>query len=232
MLEWKFLVACYTTVHLGSTVIFTDSAHAGTNVSRVSAFEGLCRCNIRNRHFVILRATNDLTASRTIFGGLGASVGLHSRDDLRAITALFSTTRVINRYVHDVVARTRDITGSDGDDAFADSFVLNKRVGNRPPRLCVVCPRNGYVETARSAPFFRLNRDGCNGPVLSHSIGCRASIGRTARTLVLSFSSAVRSGLSMNVPVSLLVCRGSDLAVPGNHHVRRSSRCFGSVDHR
>ena len=90
-----------------------------------------------------------------------------------------------------------------GGASFNHNFILGGQIGDEVPRLFHVYPEGNFIEATGDTPFFQIGETKYGKPILVRAYDRAMSFGETAKLLLVSFDSTLKSNLSVGLPLDL-----------------------------
>lgn len=127
-------------------------------------------------------------------------------------TSMYQTARLIGDTVKEVIA----ISAPEGDHAesyFNASFIFGGQIKGSEPRLFMIYPEGNFIEASEDTPFFQIGETKYGKPILVRAYDREMSFAETAKLLLVSFDSTLKSNLSVGLPLDLLFYERDTLKV-------------------
>jgi putative proteasome-type protease len=115
---------------------------------------------------------------------------------------MYQTARLVGDTVKEVISSSAPAGQS--ADAFGASFILGGQIRGTEPRLFLVYPEGNFIETSEDTPFFQIGETKYGKPILVRAYEPDMTFAETAKLLMVSFDSTVRSNLSVGLPLDML----------------------------
>ena len=72
------------------------------------------------------------------------------------------------------------------------------------PRLFMIYPEGNFIESSDDTPFFQIGETKYGKPIIMRAYDRAMSFAETAKLLLVSFNSTLKSNLSVGLPLDLL----------------------------
>ncbi len=125
--------------------------------------------------------------------------------------SMFQTARLVGETVKEVIALTAPV--GQRADAFSATFILGGQIKGGEPRLFLIYPEGNFVEAGADTPFFQIGETKYGKPILVRAYDRKLSFAETAKLLLVSFDSTVKSNLSVGLPLDMLYVEKDALKV-------------------
>ena len=116
--------------------------------------------------------------------------------------SMYQTARLVGDTVKEVISSSA--TAGQSADSFGASFILGGQIRGTEPRLFLIYPEGNFIETCEDTPFFQIGETKYGKPILVRAYEPAMTFAETAKLLMVSFDSTVRSNLSVGLPLDML----------------------------
>src|SRR5690606_4675039 len=116
--------------------------------------------------------------------------------------SMYQTARLVGDTVKEVITSSAPVGQS--ADAFSASFILGGQIRGTEPRLFHIYPEGNFIESSEDTPFFQIGEAKYGKPILVRAYDPAMTFAETAKLLMVSFDSTVKSNLSVGLPLDLL----------------------------
>lgn len=72
------------------------------------------------------------------------------------------------------------------------------------PRLFMIYPEGNFIESSEDTPFFQIGETKYGKPILVRAYDPQMTFAETAKLLMVSFDSTLKSNLSVGLPLDML----------------------------
>lgn len=119
-----------------------------------------------------------------------------------ATPSMFQTARLVGDTVKEVIANSAPV--GQRADAFGASFILGGQMRGSEPRLFMIYPEGNFIEASDDTPFFQIGETKYGKPILVRAYDPQMTFAETAKLLMVSFDSTLKSNLSVGLPLDML----------------------------
>jgi len=116
--------------------------------------------------------------------------------------SMYQTARLVGDTVREVIASSSP-EGERADSYFNASFIVGGQIRGTAPRLFMVYPEGNFIEASEDTPFFQIVETKYGKPIIVRAYDRSMSLGETAKLLLVSFDSTLKSNLSVGLPLDL-----------------------------
>ncbi len=96
---------------------------------------------------------------------------------------------------------------------FVLSLILGGQIAGEEPRLFNIYAAGNFVESTRETPYFQIGEVKYGKPMLDRVVTAETPLGKAAKCALISFASALRSNVTVGMPIDLLIYRHDSLKV-------------------
>ena len=181
-----------------------------------------------DRVLVLLSAGN-LAITQAVVNLLNEAVKQgYETDNLMMAPTLFRAARIVGealREVHRVDADHLKLHQTD----FVASLILGGQIRGEEPRLFNIYAAGNFIEATVDTPYFQIGEMKYGKPVLDRLISSDMSLGECAKCVLVSYSSTMRSNISVGLPIDLLCYRKDSLRVEHRITLDRDDPYFNAL---
>jgi putative proteasome-type protease len=133
-------------------------------------------------------------------------------------------------------AATREIHSIDGEDLtqrnieFNVSFILGGQIKGDEARLFHVYAEGNFIEATPETPYIQIGETKYGKPVLDRIIHPRLSLEEAAKCVLVSYTSTMRSNVSVGLPIDLLVYKKDALRVSSRTSIEEGDPYFRNLN--
>jgi putative proteasome-type protease len=117
--------------------------------------------------------------------------------------SMFQTARLVGDVVKEVI-KTSSPDGETADSYFNASLILGGQIRGAEPRLFLIYPEGNFIEAGEDTPFFQIGETKYGKPIIVRAYDPAMSFAETAKLLMVSFDSTLKSNLSVGLPLDML----------------------------
>ena len=132
----------------------------------------------------------------------------------------------------------RDIERRDGeyleqsDIKFNASFILGGQIAGEPLRLFRIYAEGNFIEAGEDTPYFQTGEAKYGKPIIERVILRSTPMTDTAKCVLVSFDSTMRSNLSVGMPIDMLCYRRDSLQVTTRRRFAEGDSYFTKLSRR
>jgi putative proteasome-type protease len=185
-------------------LVFMSDTRTNAGVDSISTFRKMFTWEVPGERVLVMVAAGNLATTQSVVSLLeerSKAPADRAPSILRA-PSMFQTARLVGETIKEVIASSAPVGQS--ADAFGASFILGGQIGEGEPRLFLIYPEGNFIETCQDTPFFQIGETKYGKPILVRAYEPEMTFAETAKLLMVSFDSTVRSNLSVGLPLDML----------------------------
>lgn len=212
-------------------VMASDSrTHAG--VDNIASF---CKMTIFERpgdRVIVLLSSGSLAGTQAVISMLRQRA--EAKDEtpnLWTARTLFDVAVVVSDGVRQIERRDGKHLESSGSP-FNASFIIGGQLKGEPPRLFRTFAEGNFIEAGSDTPFFQTGEAKYGKPILDRVITPSTSIADTAKCVLVSFDSTMRSNLSVGMPIDLVCYERDSLKIGLRRRFEQGDTYFNTLSNQ
>jgi putative proteasome-type protease len=154
-----------------------------------------------NRVIVILSAGN-LATTQCVINQLHEDADHGGARDLHEVKSMSEAARAVGDTLREVTARDATFVAPYG--SASGSFIVGGQIRGERPRLFQIYPAGNFVEASPRSRYLQLGETKYGKPILDRALTPDSPLDQAAKLALLSFDAAMRSDLSVAMPIDIL----------------------------
>jgi putative proteasome-type protease len=185
-------------------LVFMSDTRTNAGVDSISIFRKMHVWEEPGERVIVMLSAGNLATTQAVVSLLDerAKAPAERSPSLLETPSMFRTAQLVGETVKEV------ITGATPEgqtaDAFGASFILGGQIRGTEPRLFMIYPEGNFIEASQDTPFFQIGETKYGKPILVRAFDPAMGFAETAKLLMVSFDSTVKSNLSVGLPLDLL----------------------------
>jgi putative proteasome-type protease len=208
-------------------LVFLSDSRTNAGVDHISTFRKMTFFEIPGERVVVLLSSGNLSVTQSVVGLLRERLTLASKSLLTQKT-MDDTARVVGEAVRDVRRRDAESLREHGID-FNPEFIVGGEIRGQPPRLFHVYAAGNYIETTAETRYFQIGEAKYGKPIIDRVIRADSSLATTAKCLLISMDSTIRSNLSVGMPLDLAIVRRGEQRVTLHRSIDAEDAYFRAI---
>lgn len=180
-----------------------SDTRTNAGVDSISTFRKMYTWEEPGERLIVLLAAGNLATTQSVVSLLDerSKAPADRTPSIFQTPSMFQTARLVGETVKEVITQSAPVGQS--ADAFGASFILGGQIKGTEPRLFLIYPEGNFIESSDDTPFFQIGETKYGKPILVRSYDSDMTFEETAKLLMVSFDSTVRSNLSVGLPLDL-----------------------------
>ena len=185
-------------------LVFMSDTRTNAGVDSISTFRKMHVWEEPGERVIVLLAAGNLATTQAVVSLLDerAKAPAERSPSLLETPSMFRTAQLVGDAVKEVIVGSTPAGQS--ADSFGASFILGGQIRGSDPRLFMVYPEGNFIEASDDTPFFQIGETKYGKPIIVRAFDPGMSFAETAKLLMVSFDSTLKSNLSVGLPLDLL----------------------------
>lgn len=185
-------------------LVFMSDTRTNAGVDSISTFRKMYVWEEPGERVIVLLAAGNLATTQAVVSLLDerAKAPAERSPSLLETPSMFRTAQLVGDIVKETIVSATP--AGQNADSFGASFVLGGQIRGTEPRLFMIYPEGNFIEASDDTPFFQIGETKYGKPILVRAFEPDMSFEETAKLLMVSFDSTLKSNLSVGLPLDLL----------------------------
>jgi putative proteasome-type protease len=185
-------------------LVFMSDTRTNAGIDSISTFRKMHIWSEPGERVVVLLTAGNLATTQAVVSLLDERTKAVSERSatLLEMSSMYQTARLVGSTVKEVIANSAP-EGQKADSYFNASFILGGQIRGSEPRLFMIYPEGNFIEASDDTPFFQIGETKYGKPIIIRAYERAMSFGETAKLLLVSFDSTLKSNLSVGLPLDL-----------------------------
>ena len=185
-------------------LVFMSDTRTNAGIDSISTFRKMHVWTEPGERVIVLMAAGNLATTQAVVSLLDERTKAVSERSptLLETPSMYQTARLVGNTVKEVIANSAP-EGQRADSYFNASFVLGGQIRGTEPRLFMIYPEGNFIEASDDTPFFQIGETKYGKPIIVRAYDRTMSFAETAKLLLVSFDSTLKSNLSVGLPLDL-----------------------------
>jgi putative proteasome-type protease len=217
-------------VREGLALMADTRTNAG--VDNISTYRKLRLFGNDGERLVAVASAGSLSTTQTAVER--AVLGITAPDS--GVVESISTAPSIHRATY-LLGQALRITRDEMDDMadginFDASLLVGGSVGREPARLFLVYSAGNFIECGPDTPYLQIGETKYGKPVLDRALTYETELYEAVKVGLISFTSTMRSNLSVGLPIDLIVARADQAKAELVHRIDEYDPYFRELSDR
>ncbi len=194
-------------------LVFMSDTRTNAGIDNISTFRKMHVWSEPGERVIVLLSAGNLATTQSVVSLLNERTKVVSErsQSLLETPSMFQTARFVGGIVREVIESTAP--AGQRADAFNASFILGGQIKGGEPRLFMIYPEGNFIEAGGDTPFFQIGETKYGKPIIVRAYDPEMSFAETAKLLMVSFDSTLKSNLSVGLPLDMLFYEKDSLQV-------------------
>lgn len=181
-----------------------SDTRTNAGIDSISSFRKMTVWKKEGERVIVLLSAGNLATTQAVVSLLDERSKAHAEraPSILETPSMFQTARLVGETVKEVITNSAPVGQS--ADAFGASFILGGQMRGSEPRLFMIYPEGNFIESSEDTPFFQIGETKYGKPILVRAYEPQMTFAETAKLLMVSFDSTLKSNLSVGLPLDML----------------------------
>ena len=194
-------------------LVFMSDTRTNAGIDSISTFRKMHVWQEPGERMIVLMSAGNLATTQAVVSLLDERTKAVSERShtLLETPSMYQTARLVGNTVKEVIANSAPAGQS--AESFNASFILGGQIRGTEPRLFMIYPEGNFIEASDDTPFFQIGETKYGKPIIVRAYDKTMSFAETAKLMLVSFDSTLKSNLSVGLPLDLLFYEKDSLAI-------------------
>lgn len=190
-------------LRIDSGLVFMSDTRTNGGIDSISTFRKMHVWEKPGERVIVMMAAGNLATTQAVVSLLDerSKVVSERNPTLLQMPSMYQTARLVGNTAKEVIANSAPV--GQKADSFHASFILGGQIKGTPPRLFMIYPEGNFIEATEDTPFFQIGETKYGKPIIVRAYDRTMSFAETAKLLMVSFDSTLKSNLSVGLPLDM-----------------------------
>jgi putative proteasome-type protease len=186
-------------------LVLASDSRSNAGVDQVERVYKLDVLRAKDR-VIVLQVAGNLATTQAVVTSLREAAGSGKAGrDLQGVATMFEVAKIVGDALRETLERDERFVEAYGDASA--SFLVSGQIAGEAPRLFDIYSAGNFVEATQRSQFMQIGESKYGKPILDRALTPQSTLEEAAKLALLSFDAAVRSNLSVGLPIDLLIYR-------------------------
>jgi putative proteasome-type protease len=192
-------------LRIDSGLVFMSDTRTNAGIDSISTFRKMHVWEEPGERIIVLLTAGNLATTQSVVSLLDerTKAVADRMPTLLETPSMYQTARLVGNTVKEVIA-SHAAEGQKADSYFNASFILGGQIKGSQPRLFQIYPEGNFIECSEDTPFFQIGETKYGKPIIIRAYDKAMSFAESAKLLIVSFDSTLKSNLSVGLPLDLM----------------------------
>jgi len=205
-----------------------SDTRTNAGVDQVATFPKMTIFEVPGERSMAMLTAGNLAVTQAVLQHLHKDIAANEAVNLHNVTNMFDAARAIGAAIRTVHREDAEHLRHHNTD-FNISVLFAGQIAGERPRLFNVYSAGNFIEASQETPYFQTGETKYGKPILDRVINYRSSLEDALKCVLISFDSTIRSNVSVDLPVDVLVYRNDSLTMDCRHRVVKDDPYFLAV---
>ena len=215
-------------VLLESGFVMASDTRTNAGVDQVATFSKMTRFEVPGERSMVMLTAGNLAVSQAVLQHLHKGINDNKTAHLHNVSTMFDAARVIGEAIRAVHHEDAEHLRHHNSD-FNISVLFAGQINGEKPRLFSVYSAGNFIEASQETPFFQTGETKYGKPILDRVINYKSSLEDALKCVLISFDSTIRSNVSVDLPVDVMMYRRDQLVINCHHRISEDDSYFLSI---
>lgn len=184
---------------------FMSDTRTNAGIDSISTFRKMHIWEQPGERVIVLMSSGNLATTQSVVSLLderskAVSERVHT---VLETPSMYQTANLVGNTVKEVISHSAPV-GQRAESYFNASFILGGQIRGSEPRLFMIYPEGNFIEASEDTPFFQIGETKYGKPIIVRAYDRKMSFAETAKLLMVSFDSTLKSNLSVGLPLDMM----------------------------
>jgi putative proteasome-type protease len=215
-------------MRLDAGLVFLSDSRTNAGVDHINTFRKMHVFEKPGERVLVLMTSGNLSISQSVVNTLRERLEASRGINLNKVKNMFEAAKHVGdclREVHDRDAEALEKFGVD----FASSMILGGQIKGEEARVFSIYAAGNFIEATRETPYFQIGESKYGKPIIDRVISPKTSLDEAAKCALISMDSTIRSNLSVDLPLDLVIYERNALKVRQHVKITRDTAYYGLI---
>jgi putative proteasome-type protease len=185
-------------------MVFASDSRTNAGLDNIASFCKMTLFERRGDRVIILLSSGNLAGTQAVIGVLNQRCEAGSQYiNLWSASTMFDVAMLVADAMRYIERRDGEYLERN-DIQFNASFILGGQIGGEPQRLFRIYAEGNFIEAGIDTPYFQTGETKYGKPIVDRVVSRSTPLAETAKCVLVSFDSTMRSNLSVGMPIDLV----------------------------
>ena len=213
---------------LESGLVMASDTRTNAGVDQVATFPKMTTFEVPGERSMVMLTAGNLAISQAVLQHLHQGIAENIETNLHTVSNMFDAARIIGAAIRTVHSEDAEHLRHHNTD-FNISVLFAGQIAGERPRLFTIYSAGNFIEASQETPYFQTGETKYGKPILDRVLNYSSSLEDALKCVLISFDSTIRSNVSVDLPVDVLVYRKDKFTMDCRHRIVKDDPYFLSV---
>lgn len=213
---------------LESGLVMASDTRTNAGVDQVATFPKMTTFEVPGERTMVMLTAGNLAITQAVLQHLHKDIAANAEVNMLNVKNMFDAARVVGEAIRTVHKEDAEHLRHHNTD-FNISVLFAGQISGEKPRLFNIYSAGNFIEASQETPYFQIGETKYGKPILDRVINYKCSLEDALKCVLISFDSTIRSNVSVDLPVDVLVYRSDKFTIDFSHRVAKDDPYFLAV---
>lgn len=214
-------------MRLDAGLVFLSDSRTNAGVDHINTFRKMHVFAKDGERVLVLMTSGNLSISQSVVNTLRERLAGRG-SNLNKVKNMFEAATHVGDCLREIHERDADALEKFGVD-FASSIILGGQIKGEEMRVFSIYAAGNFIEATRETPYFQIGESKYGKPIIDRVVTPKTSLDEAAKCALISMDSTIRSNLSVDLPLDLLIYERDTLKVRQHVKITRDTAYYGQI---
>jgi putative proteasome-type protease len=215
-------------MRLEQGLVFLSDSRTNAGVDHINTFRKMTVWERPGDRVLVLMTSGNLAISQTTVSLLRERMAAADSLNLDTAPNMFEAARLVGDALRDVRRRDAEALKEFGVE-FNAALILGGQIRGEPPRLFMIYAAGNFIEATADTPYFQIGESKYGKPIIDRVLKRCKSLQEASKLALVSMDSTIRSNLSVDLPLDLVIYERNALKVRQHVKITRDTAYYGLI---
>ena len=215
-------------MRLDAGLVFLSDSRTNAGVDHINTFRKMHVFEKEGERVLVLMTSGNLSISQSVVNTLREKLESSRGSNLNKVKNMFEAAKHIGDCLREIHTRDAAALESFGVD-FASSIILGGQIKGEEQRVFQIYAAGNFIEATRDTPYFQIGESKYGKPIIDRVISPKTSLDEAAKCALISMDSTVRSNLSVDLPLDLVIYERDGLKIKRHVNITQDTPYYGAI---
>jgi putative proteasome-type protease len=218
-------------VLLDDGLVFASDSRTNAGIDQVSSFRKMRISQLPGERVIVILSSGNLSVTQNALNTLdrrARNACTSGAPSLSNCASMADVAALLDHALQEVKQRDGPYL-QQGNIEIGASFIVGGQIKGERPRLFLLTADGEIREADAATPYFQIGETKYGKPIIDRIIRHDTSLRDTAKCLLISFDSTMRSNVSVGLPIDLCSCRTDTLTIAMQQRITDEDPYFHTI---
>jgi putative proteasome-type protease len=215
-------------MRLDAGLVFLSDSRTNAGVDHINTFRKMHVFEKVGERVLVLMTSGNLSISQSVVNTLREKLESKRGSNLNKVKNMFEAAKHIGDCLREIHERDAAALENFGVD-FASSMILGGQIKGEEQRVFQIYAAGNFIEATRDTPYFQIGESKYGKPIIDRVIKPQTSLDEAAKCALISMDSTIRSNLSVDLPLDLVIYERDALKVKRHVNITQDSPYYAEI---